>query len=109
VAEGVQVLFPLFDALPPPIRERGRAVAAGFDPASVATSTRFMASGAQPFTSARDLASIRVPVLLVPGTDPTHPASVADVYRRGLSSCSTADVEPSGFASAIAEFLDRDR
>jgi pimeloyl-ACP methyl ester carboxylesterase len=52
VAEGVDVLLPLFERLPPAIRERARAIVATYDAASFATTTRFMASGAQPFARA---------------------------------------------------------
>jgi len=113
VSEGIQALFPLFDALPPAIRDRGRTVISTFDPASVAATTRFMASGQQPFASARVLESIEAPTLLVPGTDPTHPAEVAELYRRHLKRSTvreiTATVWTGGaeFAAAIAEFTDQ--
>lgn len=81
VAEGLGVLSPLFDALPVAIRARACALVATYDPASVAASTRFMASGAQPFARADELAAIGVPALVVPGVDAEHPRAVADVYR----------------------------
>ena len=105
-ADGVQVLLPLLAALPEPIQARARAMVAGFDPASVATSTRFMASGAQPFADGAELAAITAPTLLVPGTDPTHPAEVADVFRRHLPRCTVHATGPAGYAAAIARFLD---
>src|SRR5262245_53243754 len=43
VAEGVDVMLPLFDALPEPMRTRARALVVTYDAASVATSTAFMA------------------------------------------------------------------
>jgi 3-oxoadipate enol-lactonase len=104
-AEGVEVLFPLFDALPEHVRARGRAVAATYDPASVAATTRFLATGAQPFARGEELAAITAPVLLVPGIDPTHPTEVADVYARNLPRCTVRAVEPAGFAGAISEWL----
>lgn len=103
VAEGIEVLLPLFDALPAEIRERARALVRTYDPASVATSTRFMASGAQPFERAGDLAAIAAPALLAPGLDPTHPPEVADVFRRHLPRVTVRDVDPTGYAAAIAE------
>jgi len=106
VAEGVGVLLPLFDALPAPIRERARAIVPTYDAASVAASTRFMASAAQPFARGEDLAAIAAPVLLVPGSDPTHPAEVADVYRRHLPRCTVCAAEPAQLASAIGDFID---
>ena len=83
VAEGIEVIFPLFDRLPPEIRERIRRIAAHYDPASVAASTKFMASGAQPFGTASDLAAITAPTLVVPGADPYHPAEFAELYEIG--------------------------
>jgi pimeloyl-ACP methyl ester carboxylesterase len=105
LVEGMQALLPLFDTLPPPVRERARAIAVMFDPESVVASTRFMVSGAQPFMSAADLAQLHVPTLLVPGTDPYHPIEVADVYRRNLPRCTVRSVEPPQFATAIADFI----
>jgi pimeloyl-ACP methyl ester carboxylesterase len=106
VAEGVQVLHPLFDALPASVRERARVMVDAFDAASVATTTAFMASGAQPFATAAELHAITAPTLLVPGTDPTHPAEIADVYRRSLPRCAVRDVGPEDFGAVIADFVD---
>jgi len=103
VAEGIEVLVPLFDALPDEIRERARALVRTYDPASVATSTRFMASGAQPFERASDLAAITAPALLTPGLDATHPPEVTDVFRRHLPRVTVRDPDPAGYAAAIAE------
>jgi len=108
VAEGVQVLLPLFDALPEEMRDRARAIVAGYDAASVAASTRFMASGAQPFARGEALAAIAAPTLLVPGTDPTHPAEVAEVYRRHLPRCMVRAVDVDGYAAAIADFIEQE-
>ncbi|HUQ07362.1 MAG TPA: alpha/beta hydrolase [Kofleriaceae bacterium] len=104
VAEGVDVLLPLFDALPDEIRERARALVRTYDAASVATSTRFMASAAQPFERGDELAAMDVPALLVPGLDPTHPREVADVYRRHLPRVTVTDCDPSGYAEAITRW-----
>jgi pimeloyl-ACP methyl ester carboxylesterase len=103
VAEGIEVIFPLFDRLPPDVRERIRRIAALYDPASVATSTRFMASGAQPFASASELAAISAPTLVVPGTDPYHPAEFADLYARHLPHCIVRNT--TNYAEAIAELM----
>jgi len=104
VTDGMQALFPLCETLPPEMREPVKALFATYDPASVAATTHFMASGAQPFASAAELASITVPTLLVPGVDATHPREVADVYRciPDLHTVETPD-----FAAAIAGFLER--
>lgn len=113
VAEGIEMLFPLFDALPPAIRDRGRAVIATFDPASVAATTRFMASGAQPLPTAAALATIDAPTLLIPGNDPTHPPEISDLYRRHLRRCTVREITASvwsgdgEYAAAIADFIDR--
>jgi pimeloyl-ACP methyl ester carboxylesterase len=107
-AEGIEVLLPLFDALPPEIRERARRVVATFDPASVAATTAFMASGVQPFARASELAAIAAPTLVVPGMDPTHPPEVAHVFRMHVPRCEVRDVaSPTMYAAAIADFLER--
>jgi haloacetate dehalogenase len=106
VAEGIEVLYPLLDALPPPIQLRARAAFAAYDPASVAASTRFMASGAQPFRTAAELAAISVPALLVPGSDPTHPPEISEIYQRHLPRCTVRAVAAADFASAITDFVD---
>ncbi len=106
IAEGIAVVLPLFDALPVELRARARALVATYDPASVAATTRFMASGAQPFARAAELAAITAPVLLVPGIDPQHPREVADVYRASLARCTTREVPPADFATAIAELME---
>jgi hypothetical protein len=105
-AEGLQVMLPLFDALPPAIRERARAVVMTYDAASVAASTRFMNSGAQPFASGRELSAIAAPVLVVPGIDPTHPPEVAEVYRRNLPRCTVRAAAPEQYAAVIEAFVD---
>lgn len=102
--EGVQVLRPLYANLPPP--EKALAMLEGFDAASVVATSRFVASGAQPFTSAADLRSLAVPTLLVRGDDALHPAEVSDLYAENIPGCTvvpaTADV-----ASEIGAFCDR--
>lgn len=108
VAEGISALYPLFETLPAAIRQRARTVVASYDPASVATTTRFLRTGGQPFASGAELAAISVPTLLVPGIDPTHPASVADVYRRHVPRCTTRVLDGSDFAPAIIDFVDRE-
>jgi 3-oxoadipate enol-lactonase len=88
--EGVSVLLPLFDALPPEVRARARRIIADYDPTSVAATTRFMLDGGQPFEGGAELAAITAPAIVIPGIDPTHPAEVADVYRRHLPRCTIA-------------------
>ena len=104
-AEGVDVLLPLFDALPEAIRARARALVAGYDAQSVAVTTKFLASGAQPFSRGSDLATITAPTLLVPGIDPYHPREVADVYAKNVPRVVVKDATPTEYTSAIADFL----
>jgi 3-oxoadipate enol-lactonase len=85
--EGIEALFPLFERLPEPIRERALAMVASFDPASVAATTRLLASGQQPFASLADLRAIELPTLVVPGVDPQHPAEVASLYAEHIPGC----------------------
>ncbi|HVV87614.1 MAG TPA: alpha/beta hydrolase, partial [Kofleriaceae bacterium] len=106
VEEGVQLLHPLFAALPEPVQARARAMVDSFDPASVAATTRFLAEGGQPFATGHDLEAIDAPVLVVPGTDPTHPREVAEIYRRRLRRCTVRDVEQPGWGQAVVAFLD---
>jgi 3-oxoadipate enol-lactonase len=98
--EGVDVLLPLFAALPDEIRARAGKLVATYDPASVAATTRFMLEGGQPFERGTDLAAIDAPAFVVPGIDPTHPAEVADVYRRNLRQCTVAPD-----TTALGDFL----
>jgi pimeloyl-ACP methyl ester carboxylesterase len=103
VAEGIDVLLPLFDALPESVRERARRLVATYDAASVATTTRFMASGAQPFARGEELAAIAAPALVVPGVDAQHPREVAEVYARYVPRCTVRDTPD--LAAAIGDFL----
>jgi pimeloyl-ACP methyl ester carboxylesterase len=104
-AEGVDVLLPLFDALPEAIRARARALVAGYDAQSVAATTKFLASGAQPFARGRDLAAITAPTLLVPGIDPYHPREVADVYAKNVPGVVVREATPAEYGTVIADFL----
>lgn len=96
--EGIAAIFPLFAALPPEIRDVALAMAASFDPASVAATTRFLAGGVQPFTRLADLRDLAMPALVVPGTDPEHPAGLALEVARALPAATLAD--PSGDLAA---------
>lgn len=84
LALGIDALLPLYAALPAGLRERAVEMARGFDPGSVAATTHFLASGAQPFPSVSELSELEVPALIVPGVDPEHPAAVAELYARHL-------------------------
>ena len=104
LTDGIEALVPLFDRLPDPIRDRAKAMVRTFDPPSVAATTALMASLAQPFERGSDLAAITAPTLLVPGTDPTHPPEVADVFARHLPHVTIRRADPPDYAAAIADF-----
>jgi pimeloyl-ACP methyl ester carboxylesterase len=107
IDEGVQVLRPLYENLPPQMREKALAMIEGFDAASVVATSRFIASGAQPFTTAADLKSLRVPTLLVRGDDPLHPSEVSDIYAANLPNCRVAPSATADIAAAIGDFCGR--
>jgi pimeloyl-ACP methyl ester carboxylesterase len=103
-AGGIAELFPLYAELPPELRARARAMAAGFDPASVTATTRFLASGAQPFARLAELAALSMPALVVPGTDPEHPAEFAARLAGAIPRARllAADVAVADLARALA-------
>ncbi len=103
---GIEVLRPLFARLPPGVRERAWRMVEEFDPGSVAATSRFIASGAQPFESCGDLRSIAVPTLLVRGDDEQHPAEVSDVYERCVRGCTVLPATTGDLASAIRDFCE---
>lgn len=104
--EGVQVLRPMYANLPPEIREKALAMIEGFDAASVVTTSRFIASGAQPFTSAADLRSLSMPTLIVRGDDPLHPLEVSDLYAENVPNGSIASASTSDVVGEIGAFCD---
>jgi len=91
VIEGIEAMRPLYERVPPPMRERAIGMMRSFDPASVAATTRLLVSGAQPFEHAVELAAIDAPAIVVPGTDPEHPAEVATIYAEHLRNATLAD------------------
>lgn len=99
--EGVQVLRPLYAGLPPPIREKALAMVDSFDAASVVATSHFIASGAQPFSTAADLRALAVPTLLVRGDDPLHPAAVSDLYAENIPNCQVAPASTADIAAEI--------
>jgi pimeloyl-ACP methyl ester carboxylesterase len=104
--EGVEVLRDLyFSRLPGARAQRAWEIASDFDAGSVSATSRFIASGVQPFEAARDLEAIRVPTLLVPGDDPVHPAAVADLYAASIPGIRTTVARGPGITRAIREFL----
>jgi 3-oxoadipate enol-lactonase len=107
LAEGVQVLRPMYANLPPEIREKALAMVDGFDAASVVATSHFIASGAQPFTSAAELRSLSMPALLVPGGDPLHPVEVAELYAENIPDRSVVSAPAMDVTAEIGAFCDR--
>lgn len=105
-AEGVEVLLPLFDALPEAIRERAKRNIPTYDARSVAATTAFMASLVQPFERGSELQQIVAPTLLVPGLDATHPPQAAEIFRMNLQNCTVVVADPTRYAEVIATFVD---
>lgn len=103
LAEGVQVLRPMYARLPEPIRTRALAMIEQFDAASVVATSHFIASGAQPFEHEDELRDIDVPTLLIRGDDALHPPEVSDLYA-GLMPPHT--VVPAGSPN-VAEHIGR--
>lgn len=100
--EGIGVFYPLFDALPEAIRDRARAMLDGFDPASVAATTRLLGSGRQPFDRLDALAAVRCPTVIVPGRDPQHPAEVAARLAEGLPHARLIEADEASLPGLIA-------
>jgi 3-oxoadipate enol-lactonase len=104
--EGIEVLQPLYADLPPQMREKALAMLEGFDAASIAATSRFIASGAQPFASAVDLKSMHVPTLLVRGDDPVHLAEISDFYAAHIPDCTVVPASTMDLATAIGAFCE---
>ena len=104
--EGIEVLRPMYAQLPDGIRERAWQMASGFDPGSVVATSRFIASGAQPFGSSRELRSIRIPTLLVRGDDEQHPAEISDLYAASITHCTVRSATDTDAARAMSDFCD---
>ncbi len=105
--EGVQVLRPLYLNLPAGMREKALAMLEDFDPASVVATSHFIASGAQPFTSAADLKILDVPTLVVRGADPMHPAEISDLYAASIPRCTALPASTVDVAPAIGAFVEQ--
>lgn len=105
--EGVQVLQSLYANLPEPMRDKALAMIEGFDAASVVTTSRFIASGAQPFATPKDLRSITLPALLIRSDDPLHPAEISKLYAEHLPDCRVLPPSTTDIAAAISTFCDQ--
>lgn len=103
IVEGVEVLKPMYENLPPTMREKALAMLEGFDAASVVATSRFVASGSQPFEAEAELRLLRVPTLLVRGNDALHPAQVSDLYAETIPDCVVEDAA-ADVAVAIRSF-----
>jgi len=101
---GVEALIPLYGRLPVVVRDRAVDMLRSFDAASVATTTRLLASGNQPFGSSGELAGLDVPALIIPGTDAEHPVAVAELYQQHIKRSQLADAAAPDLPIAIADF-----
>lgn len=104
VRDGMDALRPLFEALPSSVRDGALKMIQSFDPMSVAATTRFLATGAQPLSTARELEAISVPVMVLPGTDPQHPAEVGGLYVRYLRQPLVVEQTAPNMAEQVAAF-----
>ena len=106
--EGIEVLREMyFSRLPEPVAERAWSIASGFDPGSVVATSRFIASGVQPFDRVEDLASVGVPTMLVPGNDDVHPPSISSAYARSIPECVVPPSNETDVTGVIRSFLER--
>lgn len=106
-AEGVEVLRAMyFSQLPEATALRAWGIASGFDPGSVTATSRFIASGVQPFESSKDLRALGVPALLVRGADAIHPAEISDVYAESLPNPTVVPLGGLDTTRAIRDFMD---
>ena len=97
----------LYENLPAGMREKALAMMEGFDPASVVATSRFIASGLQPFVATSELTFLECPTLLIRGDDPMHPAEVSDLYAASIRDCMTVPAATMDIAGAIGAFVDR--
>ena len=104
LTDGVEALVPLYNRLPVVVRERAVEMLRSFDAASVAATTRLLASGKQPFDSADELAKLSAPALVIAGTDAEHPIDVAELYAKYLQHAQLADPADPELSTVIANF-----
>ena len=102
--EGIEAILPLYDALPPSVREKAVEMARAFDTASVAATNRFLARGEAPFSDLRELSAVTSPTLVVRGSDPEHPPEIAELYAEYLPAYELAD-PTADLAGTISDFL----
>ncbi|HEY4709848.1 MAG TPA: alpha/beta hydrolase [Candidatus Acidoferrales bacterium] len=112
--EGIEAFRPLYQKSPA-MEAYFDGMIGSLDLASFIATNQFMASGAQPFASARDLESIAAPALLVRGNDPMHPPEISDLYAARIVRCTTVDLSNksddenrnAAIAAAIEDFCER--
>lgn len=104
LTHGVDALRPLFEPLPAPIRDVAMEMMRSFDAASVAATTRFLATNEQPMESVRELESIDVPAVVLPGVDPQHPAAIASLYARHLRYATVIEQTASDTLGRLSQF-----
>lgn len=103
--DGMAAFDPLVATLPAALQDGVRALFATYDPASVAASTAFMDAGVQPFADGDALRAIRVPTLVIPGRDDTHPREVAARYASRIAGATVVEADEPALADAIGAFL----
>ena len=101
---GVEALIPLYGRLPIAVRTRATEMLRSFDAASVATTTRLLASGQQPFDATTNLTTIQAPALIIPGTDPEHHTDVAQLYSQHLQQAQLEDPTNPNLPTTITTF-----
>lgn len=103
LTEGTDALAPLYAHLPEDVRTWAMQMAERFDPGSVITTTEFLATEDPPLGSPAALAALTVPTLVVAGSDPYHPADVAQRYLEHLRD--GREVPPGGVVDALRALL----
>jgi pimeloyl-ACP methyl ester carboxylesterase len=104
LAHGIEAIKPLYAAAPEQFREQAIAMAMEYDPASIVATSHFLASGAQPFRSAADLARMQIPAFLVRGADPMHPGTVSDLYQQSLAQVQPLESQDPSLMARLQEF-----
>jgi 3-oxoadipate enol-lactonase len=104
--DGIEALYPLFASLPDTVRQIALELVRSFDPASVAATTRWLASAVQPFDDLAELAKIEPPTLVVPGSDPEHPSELGQRYASALAHATLAS-PGDDLVGTIEAFLER--
>lgn len=105
--EGIEVVRPLYEQVAEPYRKAAIAMALEFDPASLAASSRLLASGAQPFANVRELRLLRMPALIAHGGDAVHPRAISEAWAAALPDCRTVEPGDPQLVPALLAFCER--